>query len=96
MLKFKVWTNFAHKKMVHFGFKIVSKNARDEVSLHFCVLIILEKKVKKMFIFDYFRAFFMFNTKKWPFLGIKMVYTLYLDKEQELCLDVCFVGKLLG
>jgi hypothetical protein len=34
-------------------------------------------------------------TKKWPFLGINMVYTIYLDKEQELCLDVCFVGKLL-
>jgi hypothetical protein len=48
-----------------------------------------------MFIFDYFRAFLVINTKKWPFLGINMVYTLYLDKEQELCLDVCFVGKLL-
>ena len=30
-----------------------------------------------MFIFDYFRAFLVFNTKKWPFLGINMVYTLY-------------------
>jgi hypothetical protein len=48
-----------------------------------------------MFIFDYFRAFFMLNTKKWPLLGINMVYTLKLDKEQELFLDVCFVGKLL-
>jgi hypothetical protein len=48
-----------------------------------------------MFIFDYFRAFLGFNTKKWPFLGINMVYTLYLGKEQELRLDVCFVGKLL-
>jgi hypothetical protein len=49
-----------------------------------------------MFIFDFFRAFLVFNTKKWPFLGINMVYTLYLDKEKELCLDACFVGKLLG
>ncbi len=40
-----------------------------------------------MFIFDYFRAFLVFNTKNWPFLGIiNMVYTLYLDKEKELCL----------
>jgi hypothetical protein len=38
-----------------------------------------------MLIFDYFRAFLVFNTKKWPFLGINMVNTLYLDKEQELC-----------
>jgi hypothetical protein len=48
-----------------------------------------------MLIFDYFRAFLVFNTKKWPFLGINIVYTLYLNKEQELCLVVCFVGKLL-
>jgi hypothetical protein len=48
-----------------------------------------------MFIFDYFRAFYMLNTKKWPFLGTDMVYTRYLDKEQELSLDVCLVGKLL-
>jgi hypothetical protein len=48
-----------------------------------------------MFIFNYFRAFLVINTKKWPFLGINMVYTLYFDKEQEFCLDVCFIGKLL-
>jgi hypothetical protein len=28
-----------------------------------------------MFIFDYFRAFLVINTQKWPFLGIIMVYT---------------------
>ena len=86
-----------------FWVKIGSKNAQDEFRPHFCVhrcvqnliMIISEKKVKKMFIFDYFRAFLVFNTKKWPFLGINMFYTLYLNKEQELCLDVCFVGKLL-
>jgi hypothetical protein len=48
-----------------------------------------------MFIFDYFIAFLVFNTKKRPFLGINMAYTLYLDKEKELCLDERFVGKLL-
>ncbi len=43
-----------------------------------------------MFSFGHFRALLVFNTKKWPFLGINMVYTLYLDKEKELCLDACF------
>jgi hypothetical protein len=86
-----------------FWVKISPKNAQDEVRPHFCVhnrvenliLIILEKKVKKIFIFDYFRAFLVIDTKKWSFSGINMLYTLYLDKEHELCLDVCFVGKLL-
>jgi hypothetical protein len=48
-----------------------------------------------MFSFGHFRAFLVFKTKKWPFLGINMVYTIYLDKEKELCLDISFVGKLL-
>ena len=32
-----------------------------------------------MFIFEYFRAFLVFNIKNWPFLGINIVYTLYLN-----------------
>jgi hypothetical protein len=94
-----------------FWVKISSKNVRDEVRPHICfhnhvqnlILIILEKKVKKMLIFDYFRGFLVFNTKKWPFLLNKffgtmasiMVYTLNLDKEKDICLNVCSVGKLL-
>jgi hypothetical protein len=80
-----------------FWVKIGSKNAKDEVRPHFCIhnrvlnsiLVILAKEI---LILDFFRAFLVFNTKKWPFLIINMVNTLYLDKEQELCLDVCFVG----
>ncbi len=90
-------------KNVTFWVKIGSKNVQDEIRPHIrvhnrvqnLIMIILEKKSKKMLIFDYFRAFLVFNTKKWPFLGNNMVYTLYLDKEKELCLDACFVGKLL-
>ena len=48
-----------------------------------------------MFIFDYLRAFLVFNTKNWPFLGINMVFTLYLDKEKELCLDVCLKALVI-
>ena len=36
----------------------------------YVILIILEKKVKKMFIFDYFRLILECLTVKWPFLGI--------------------------
>jgi hypothetical protein len=43
------------------------KNAQDEVRPHFgvqnrvqnLILVIFEKKIEKMFIFDYFRAFFI-------------------------------------
>jgi hypothetical protein len=57
------------------NFKKGSKNAQDEVRPHFrvhnpvqnLILIILGKKGKKMFIFDYFRAFLVFNTKNGHF-----------------------------
>ena len=75
--------------LTHFHYFCVHNHVQN------LILTILENKVKKMFIFDYFRAFLLFNNKKCPFLGIIMVYTLYLDKENELCLDACFVGKLL-
>ena len=91
-----------HMKGSFWG-KIISKSPLNEVRPRFSlhdrvlnlILIILEKKVKKIFSFDHFRAFLVFYTKKCPFLVINMVYTLYLDKEKELCLGVCFVGKLL-
>ena len=52
-----------------FWVKICSKNAQDEVRPHFhvhnCVQnLILIILVKKMFSFDYFRSFLVFNTKK--------------------------------
>ncbi len=74
------------------------KNAQDEVRTHFwahnrvqnLILIILEKKVKKMFIFDYFRGFLVFNTKNWLLLGIP------ISRQRKGIMLKCMFGWIGG
>ena len=48
-----------------------------------------------MFIFDHFKLILGCLTVTWPFLGINMFDTLYLDNQYELNKGKCLVGKRL-